>query len=148
MKRRLWIPALIVLAFAAASFGRAADRKPDTRDASPHVCPADDRVAAVPGLRAFVDPQTGQLRPPTPEEEQAFSAALRPLAAHETEALEAVVHDDGMVSMDLKGRFLQSVVVRKAPDGSLSMGCVSGPAPAQVPLNIGPAKPAPALEEK
>jgi hypothetical protein len=149
MKRRLGIPALIVLALAAAApLARAADRQPDARGASPQVCPADDRVAAVPGLRAFIDPRTGQLRPPTPEEEQALSAALAPLAAHETEALEAVVHDDGMVSMDLKGQFLQSVVVRKAPDGSLSMGCVSGPAPAEVPQNLGAPKPAPALEEK
>jgi hypothetical protein len=50
--------------------------------------------------------------------------------------------------MDLKGQFMQSVVVRKAPDGSLSVGCVSGPAPAEVPQNLGAAKPAPALEEK
>ncbi|HKA37782.1 MAG TPA: hypothetical protein VKH43_13245 [Thermoanaerobaculia bacterium] len=140
MKSRIWIAAMVFLALAAVAVS--------VRGADTPVCPADDKLAAMPGLRAFIDPQTGQLRPPTPEEEQTFTAALRPQAAREREALEIVVHDDGMVSMDLKGQFLQSVVVRKAPDGSLSMGCVSGPAPAEVPRNLAPAKPAPALEEK
>jgi hypothetical protein len=148
MKNRFSILASILLALSAGTgSARAADRPADSRDAS-QVCPADDGLAAMPGLRAFIDPQTGQLRPPTPEEERAFMAALRTQAARETEALEAVVHDDGMVSMDLKGQFLQSVVMRRAPDGSLSIGCVSGPPPAKAPENLGPARPAPALEEK
>src|SRR5262245_28278314 len=140
MKNRLPITASVLLALAAVAVS--------ARGADSQVCPADDRLAAMPGLRAFIDPQTGQLRPPTPEEEQAFVAALRTQSIQPIEPLEVVVHDDGMVSMDLKGRFLQSVVMRRAADGSLSMGCVSGPPSAEVPRNLAPAKPAPALEER
>ena len=147
MKTRSTLPALVLGALAAAAFVRAADTTPDTGEASTRICPADDRVAGIAGLRAFIDPQTGQLRPPTAEEALALSAAARVEAAREIDGLEAVLHADGMMSLDLKGQFLQNVVVRRAPDGSLSIGCVEGPSPS-VPLHLGPAKPAPVLEEK
>jgi len=144
-------PTTLALVLAALSAtvpaARAADRKPDTRDAAAQVCPADDRVAITAGLRAFVDPQTGQLREPTEEEIQALSAAARLELAREINSLETVVHPDGMISLDLKGLFLQSVVVRRAADGSLVMGCVEGPNPT-VPPDLAPAKKAPVLEER
>ena len=90
-------------------------------------CPADDRFARA-SLRAFIDPQTGQLRPPTPEEAQALARAARAEFAREAEALEAVVHPDGMISVDLKGRFLQDfVVVRKPDSGRFGSGACPTP---------------------
>ena len=140
MKERTVIPALLLLALCASGTSAAgAGTQP--------ACPADDRVAMTHGLRAFVDPQTGQLREPTPEEAQALSPTARLELAREIDSLETVVHPDGMMSLDLKGLFVQSVVVRKAPDGTLSMGCVDGPNPS-VPANLAPTKKAPVLEEK
>ena len=34
------------------------------------------------------------------------------------------VHPDGMISLDLKGLFMQDLVVVKRPDGSFAMQCV------------------------
>jgi hypothetical protein len=130
-----------IKAQGSASDTTAARPAPDT------ACPADDRFARA-GFRAFIDPQTGQLREPTPEEAQALSRAARAEFARAVESLEAVVHPDGMVSVDLKGLFMQDLVVVKRPDGSLSMRCLpdsekelTSPAPP-------PSRPAPALEER
>src|SRR6266511_215514 len=81
---------------------RSASDTSAARPAADTVCPADDRFARA-GFRAFIDPQTGQLRPPTPEEAQALSRAARAEFAQPAESLQAVVHPDGMVSVDLKG---------------------------------------------
>jgi hypothetical protein len=110
-------------------------------------CPADDSVVG-PGLRAFIDPQTGQLREPTPEETQALARAAREKFAREVESLEAIVHPDGMISLDLKGLFMQDLVIVKNPDGSLSMRCVPDSESGTVPVAPAPGKPASALEER
>jgi hypothetical protein len=110
-------------------------------------CPADDSVGGA-GFRAFIDPQTGQLREPTPEEAQALSRAAREEFARAVESLEEVVHPDGTISVDLKGLFMQSVVVVRNPDGSLSMRCVpeqETPAALATPARR---KPPAALEER
>lgn len=151
MTRKVLPYALFIAALAAvaAPAGGAEKRAADPgKKPVPEACPADDRVAASPGLRAFIDPQTGQLREPTPEEAQAFARAARQELVRELEALEAVVHPDGMISLDLKGQFMQDVVVVKRPDGSLSMQCVPDSEGARVSHPAAPAKPAPPLEER
>jgi hypothetical protein len=126
----------------AAAQGGSSDPAPAARD----VCPADD-AAAGPGLRAFIDPETGQLRAGTPEEARALAAAAHADLARAIEALQPVVHPDGMISLDLQGLFMQNFVAVRMPDGSLSMGCVEGPATAAG--YVPPEKmPAPKLEEK
>jgi len=117
------------------------------RPAADSACPADDRFARA-GFRAFIDPQTGQLREPTPEEAQALSRAARAEFARAVESLEAVVHPDGMVSVDLKGLFMQDVVVVKRPDGSLSMRCLPNSEKDLTPVAPAPPRPPPALEER
>lgn len=118
-------------AAAAEKHGRApapggtGDPVPAVRE----VCPADD-AAAGPALRAFIDPQTGQLRAGTPEEARALAAAAQADLARAIEALQPVVHPDGMISLDLQGLFMQNFVAVRMPDGSLSFGCVEGPATA------------------
>ena len=147
MTRKIGLPALLAAALAAAPLSLTA--APGAPGEPPAICPADDSVAG-PGLRAFLDPETGQLREPTPEEAQALSAATRARIAREIESLEAIVHPDGMVSMELKGLFDQHLVVVRAPDGSLSTRCVeAAEAPAAL-LAPPPARPVPArpLEER
>ena len=73
--------------------------------------------------RAAVDPKTGKLRAPTPEELQVLTA---PLANNEsTEGLVPTTLPNGAVAIDLQGRFETSMMVKKEADGSISRACVS-----------------------
>ena len=102
-------------------------------------CPADETLGQG-GFRAFIDPETGELREGTPEEQRALSAGARTEASNAAEIPEMVVYPDGMIVVDLKGQFMQSVTVVRNPDGSLSTRC--GPSAAPKPAR------ATALEEK
>jgi hypothetical protein len=106
-------------------------------------CPAVGLGQA--GFRAFIDPRTGELREPTVEEAQALAAGAWPESLQSVESLEAIVHPDGMISVDLKGHFMQSLVAVRNSDGSLSMGC--GPGTGKPAALSKPAS-APALEER
>jgi hypothetical protein len=118
----------------------AAPARPDMQE-----CPADDSVGRA-GLRAFIDPQTGQLREPTPQEAQALSRAAQEAFARAVESLEAVVHPDGTISVDLKSLFMQDLVAVKDSEGSLSVHCVPD---SEKPLAVAePAPRRPALEEQ
>src|SRR5262249_22752509 len=95
------------------------------------------------GLRAFRDPVTGKLRPPTREEAAAFARAEAEAAAERSVVFEVVLHPDGMKSVDLQGAFDVAAVAVRNPDGSVSARCApAGGAAAS------PAAPRPAPEEK
>jgi hypothetical protein len=117
------------------------------------ICPAIDRPAlsAVKhqaGLRVFRDPATGKLRPPTREEAAELMRTEAEAAPESKRTFVVVEHADGMKSVDLQGALMQSMVVTRNANGSLSFRCV----PAQ--FAAGAAAPAPvpgarpALEEK
>lgn len=106
-------------------------------------CPAEGLGLA--GFRAFIDPETGELREGTPAEQRALADGTHAEASNIAESPEVVVYPDGVVVVDLKGHFMQSVVVVRNPDGSLSTRC--GPEterPAAAPKSAH----APALEER
>jgi len=104
-------------------------------------CPAEESVGQG-GFRAFIDPETGELREGTPEEQRALSSGARVLSASPGEIPEMVVYPDGMVVVDLKGQFMQSLTAVRNPDGSLSIGCAPSAEKPAAP------KPARALEER
>ena len=146
---------LIVLTICAMPAG-AAQKSPKTRGKHPvrpaavvpavvgPECPAEATAGGA-GLRAFIDPATGELREGTPEEQRALSNGARAESSNAVESPEVVVYPDGMVVVDLKGNFMQSIVVVKNPDGSLSTRCGPGtgkPAAAPRPAH------APALEDR
>ncbi len=112
----LRIPLTFLAACAAA--GLPALPAPET----PETCPAIDRPAAAPslGIRAFIDPATGKLRPPTAEERRLASAA-RERAGQTRE----VVLPDGTRIVELDDAFLMSVVATKRPDGTFRYRCVT-----------------------
>jgi hypothetical protein len=76
------------------------------------------------GLKAFIDPATGQLREPTPEEAAAASRTSRFARAAVTSEPKAVVHPNGTMSVELGEEYMNDVIVRKNPDGTLSTTCV------------------------
>ncbi len=126
---------------------RSASDTSAARPAADTVCPADDRFARA-GFRAFIDPQTGQLRPPTPEEAQALSRAARAEFAQPAESLQPIVLPDGTIAVDLKGLFMQNLVALKNPDGSLSMRCLPDSERSVALAAPPPRAPKPTLEER
>ena len=110
-------------------------------------CPADDRVGGA-GLRAFIDPQTGQLRQPTPEELAVWTKAAREEFSRAVESLQPTVLSDGTIALDLQGLFMQDLVVTRRPDGSLSTQCVPD-SEREIALTAPPPPaPKPVLEER
>ena len=113
-------------------------------------CPGIDPVARdlsrpQAGLRAFRDPVTGKLRPPTREEAAALARTQAQAAPEREIAFEVVVHPNGMKSVDLQGAFDQATVATRNPDGSIRMRCV----PARSTADVGAAAaPRPAPEER
>lgn len=79
------------------------------------------------GQTVQIDPQTGQVRPLTPEEARKLAEGLKELANQSTEGLQQVQHPDGSVSMDLQGRFQNVAIAKRNEDGSMSQSCVDNP---------------------
>jgi len=93
---------------------------------APQSCPAIDPpapTAAGAGLRAFRDPVTGKLRPPTAQELAQVREA-RELAPKEMPVFTTTVLPDGTTSVDLGDAFLFDVVATRGVDGTLRVRCV------------------------
>lgn len=124
----------------------AAAQKALPAEASSSAKASEDRLAKAGGLRVFRDPETGQLRPPTREE----AAELNRIDAETTRESEpifvVVEHPDGMKSVELQGALMQSVVVTRNADGSLSSRCMPARLAAVPAAPVQPARPA--VEEK
>jgi hypothetical protein len=90
---------------------------------APPACPAiDPPASAAGGVRAFIDPVTRKLRPPTAAEKRQLVSALRDRASR---TYEVVVRPDGSRVVELDDTFLMSVVATKGPDGALRYRCVN-----------------------
>jgi hypothetical protein len=70
------------------------------------------------------DQVTGQLRKPTSEELSAMVDQLKTLTNRSAEGLKAKQHPNGMVSMNLEGRFGGVVLGRANADGTTEVRCV------------------------
>ncbi|HSB37006.1 MAG TPA: hypothetical protein VLH41_09010 [Thermoanaerobaculia bacterium] len=92
----------------------------------PEHCPAIDPpapAASGTGLRAFRDPATGKLRPPTADELARVREA-RALAPKQTQVFSTTVLPDGTTSVDLGDAFLFDVVATRGADGATRVECV------------------------
>ena len=81
----------------------------------------------VAGREVQVDPQTGQIKPLTPEEAKRLADGLKVMLNNSTEGLVEVHHANGSVSMDLQGRFQHVMVARTEADGTLTQSCIDTP---------------------
>ena len=91
------------------------------------------------GQQAAVDPKTGKLRAPTPEEMQVLTA---PLVKNESsEGLVQKTLPSGAVAIDLEGRFETSMLAKKEADGSISRACVTNAKQAEAFLKSETKKP-------
>jgi len=81
----------------------------------------------VAGREVQVDPQTGKIKPLTPEEAKRLADGLKVMLNNSTEGLVEVHHADGSVSMDLQGRFQHVMVARTEADGTITQSCIDTP---------------------
>jgi hypothetical protein len=134
--------AVAVLAIAAVtvvSRQKASASKASGPERSAQVANKSNFVTVkVAGQDVQVDGQTGQIKSLTPEEAQKLAAGLGDMVNQSTEGLEQVQHEDGSVSMDLKGRFQNVTVARVNQDGSVSESCVDNPEAAGAFFGIDP----------
>ena len=96
------------------------------------------------GMVVGIDPETGELGMPTPEQLQRISDSQQSQVNHSSAGLVEVHHPDGSVSIDLQGRFQEYETVRVGPDGKLIYQCVDGEENARRAV----AAPAPAAPEE
>jgi hypothetical protein len=105
------------------------------------------------GLKVAIDPETGRLRKLTSEESRGLGLGLQKMLSRSTEGLQPVYRGNGMVSLDLQGRFMSVSVARISDDGHLETDCVYGleaaeaflagdqPAPGvETPVSLTPAR--------
>jgi hypothetical protein len=81
------------------------------------------------GQIVSVDPQTGKLREPSPEEAGRLSEMIREFAKKHrksSDGLKAYLYTDGTVSVELTEDYMDVSVVRINSDGTLSMECITG----------------------
>ena len=121
---------LIAAAAVVATATYAADPRPATQPAAQPDAPECSTAEATPealtvgeGLRAFIDPKTGQLRQPTTDELAAISASSRVGRNKSIEGLEVEYRKDGSKFVDLQGRFMHSLRVTRNAGGATSYTC-------------------------
>lgn len=131
----------VVAALATATAGLAQEK------------PVTSEAAAGPqglgGLQVSIDPATGKLRAPSPEEARAMTASLERIFRQSTQGLQAEQRSDGSLKLDLEGRFLSVSLGRRNPDGSVTTDCTNSLQHALKWLGAAPApQPRPALERE
>jgi hypothetical protein len=99
------------------------------------------------GVRVAIDPETGELGLPSPEQARALSAAEATALSRSSVGLHQVFFPDGTVMIDLQGRFMDYLVARRDASGRLRVGCANDAAGIRHLLRERGAVPAPAEEK-
>jgi hypothetical protein len=114
-------PSCIVLSLlASTSVLLAADSTPAAQENAP-------ARRSIAGLQVAVDPSTGRLIAPTPEQRAKLAAALAQMIDHRTAGLEVRRRPDGTRLVDLRGRFQSVEVATLGTDGAVHLRCIDSP---------------------
>lgn len=109
---------------------KAADRK------------AEPVTRTIGGATVAVDPATGRLIPPTPEQAAALTAALMNMVTRDTNAVQVTEMPDGTLMATLADDFEEVAMATRDGKGNLRLHCVNDRAQAQNVLdgkaNVGP----------
>jgi hypothetical protein len=127
MRQVLIIPmAVLVFGFGAITSTYAQTAHVDKKKSKKSAPVTTQEVrAGASGQQAAIDPQTGTLREPTPEEARRLSESTKALLKPSKEP-RAVQYPDGTISLETTEEQLDFTVVKVNPDGTLSMECVKG----------------------
>lgn len=94
------------------------------------------------GATVAVDPATGRLIPPTPEQAAALTAALMNMVKRDTDAVNVIEMPDGTLMATLGDDFEEVAMATRDAKGNLRLHCVNDRAQAQNVLdgkaNVGP----------
>jgi len=85
---------------------------------------ADTKVT-VAGVKVAIDPKTGRLRPPTPEESRALGEALRQRFTTPSQPLQAIQAENGALALELPEEFDETAIFRTYDDGTQAIECMS-----------------------
>jgi hypothetical protein len=125
------IVAVIVAAgvIAMASRRRVADADSTPAKTKSSVSTVEKKYVSVnvAGREVQVDPQTGQIKPMSPEKAQEIADLLKARLNKSSDGLVQVRNADGSVSMDLQGRAQNVVLARTNADGKVEYACVDEP---------------------
>lgn len=128
---KAFLIALILAGLFLALPARARDEKKEAPvKASPAATPAApapksaESAPAAPRMVVAIDPATGQLRAPTPEELRALEAGSSRAFAREGEATIVETLPDGRKRARLGPEYFRWSVVKVNPDGSLTFDCI------------------------
>jgi hypothetical protein len=111
---------LLLLSLTVPAFAQSSDQ--------PTVAAAEessDTIVSIAGVRVAVDPVTGRLRPPTPEEARQLAAGIAAMVNDSSDGLVEVAHPDGGFQVDLQERFMNVYIAYVAAEGDLRMDCIS-----------------------
>ena len=92
----------------------------------------------VAGREVQVDPQTGQIKPLSPDEAKQMADGLKTMLNKSTDGLVPVQNPDGSTTIDLQGRFRNVAVARINADGTLEQSCIDEPQQAARLFGIDP----------
>ena len=91
--------------------------------------PREKKSAPAPaGVRVFVDPATGKIRQPNPEEVQRLLRQSRTAVAAARRAPVVVRHPNGAIGLLAGDRLMSYSVARKSAGGKVEFDCVKGDA--------------------
>jgi hypothetical protein len=117
--------ALIIAVFAAASYAVFSSTDDSEPGAVVATSTADNTSDAAPGnaaLRAYLDPETGEIAVGVaPAGEAELDAETQNALRRDDAGLVQVHHADGSVSMDLQGRYQNVSIAHKNPDGTVTV---------------------------
>jgi hypothetical protein len=120
---------LLCIGVSAQSNTKSTHKQTDKKDVG---------TAKVAGMQVAIDPKTGRLRQPTPEERAKLAKALGMSLNRSEDGLKVVRYANGMERVDLNGRFQSLSVAKVGANGKVQERCVTNPKEAQAFLNETP----------
>lgn len=105
--------------------------------AGPKEAPSAEKATSQGGVVVFVDPQTGQIREPTPEEIGTLAAPTTQRLQSQPQVVVQAPDGRGGVGIVLGTEFQTYTVATKTPDGNLHMEEVTGEKAARGRVNPG-----------
>ena len=122
----------------AAAPGSEPQAKPDStaKRATVAAAAAGDVTVPFAGMSIAIDPETGRMKQPTPEQAAELSSAMRkmfaqPAATARTAGSKVTRHPNGMLSAVVAPEHLSFSVMRRNSDGTVARQCVSSPRAAE-----------------
>lgn len=104
------------------------------------------RAPAFAGMLVGIDPETGRIGMPTPEQRAELEALMTdPRLSHSGDGLVEIRHPDGSASIEVGHRFMEFSVVTTGAHGRLVHSCVNDPRSLARVLR---ARPAPGAEDR